>query len=119
MRGRPELDAQLQFLRLARLSEAGLVFCRGTPPQATFMFKHVLVRDVAYGSMLRPQRQHLHARIAEAYESRFPETARSQPELIAYHLTEAGMLEPAIDYWQRARLGVSPSVATRSSAAEK
>jgi hypothetical protein len=66
------------------------------------MFKHVLVRDVAYGSLLRAQRQHLHARIAEAYESRFPETAQSQPELIAYHLTEAGMLEPAIDYWRRA-----------------
>jgi predicted ATPase len=78
------------------------VFCRGTPPQASFFFKHVLVRDVAYGGLLRTRRQYLHARIAEAYESRLPETTRNQPELIAYHFTQAGMSEPAIDYWQRA-----------------
>ena len=87
---------------LSHLTGAGLVFWRGTPPQASFLFKHVLVRDVAYGGLLRAQRQHLHARIAEAYESRLPETARTQPELIAYHFTQAGMSERAIDYWRRA-----------------
>jgi predicted ATPase len=87
---------------LGRLNDAGLVFCRGTPPQATVMFKHALVRDVAYGSLLRARRQELHARIAQAYQSCIPETARTQPELIAHHFTEAGMVDPAIDYWRRA-----------------
>jgi class 3 adenylate cyclase len=65
---------------LGRLNDAGLVFCRGTPPQATVMFKHALVRDVAYGSLLRARRQELHARIAQAYQSCIPETARTQPD---------------------------------------
>ena len=94
-------DADLNAA-LARLSEAGLVSCRGTPPLATFLIKHALVRDVAYASLLRGPRQHLHTRIAEAYENRLAETARTQPELIAHHFTEAGLIEAAIDYLQRA-----------------
>jgi class 3 adenylate cyclase/predicted ATPase len=94
-------DADLQAA-LRRLGEAGLVLCRGAPPVATFLFKHVLVRDVAYGSLLRGMRKQLHARIAEVYATRFPETARAQPELIAHHFTEAGLIDPAVDYWRRA-----------------
>jgi predicted ATPase/class 3 adenylate cyclase len=87
---------------LDRIVAAGLLFRQGVPPQATYLFKHALVQEAAYGSLLRAQRQDLHARIAEAYTSRFTETARTQPELIAYHFTQAGMSEPAIDYWRRA-----------------
>ena len=94
-------DAGLQTA-LGRLGEAGLVLCRGTPPLATFLFKHALVQDVAYGSLLRGMRQELSARIAEVYENRFPEVAQAQPELIAHHFTEAGLIERAVDYWRRA-----------------
>ena len=87
---------------LDQLVEAGLVFRRGTPPQATFAFKHALVQDAAYASLLRAKRQELHARIAHVLEERFPDTAATQPELLARHHTEAGMSEPAIAYWQRA-----------------
>jgi len=72
------------------------------PPNAQYTFKHALVQDVAYASLLRANRQQLHARIATAYETRFPEVVRAQPELVAHHLTEAGLSDAAIDYWQRA-----------------
>jgi class 3 adenylate cyclase/predicted ATPase len=84
------------------LTASGLLFRQGAPPHASYLFKHALVQDAAYSSLLRAQRQYLHARIADAYENRLPETGRTQPELIAYHFTEAGKLEPAIDYWRRA-----------------
>jgi tetratricopeptide (TPR) repeat protein len=94
-------DHELQSA-LGRPINAGLVFCRGTPPQATFLFKHALVRDAAYGSMLRSQRQTLHARIASVLEERFPEIVDQQPELLAQHWTEAGSIKEAIDYWIKA-----------------
>jgi tetratricopeptide (TPR) repeat protein len=84
---------------LGQLSDAGLLFCRGTPPQATFLFKHALVRDAAYGMLLRGKRQELHARIAQALMERFPEIA---PEVVAHHLTEAGAFAAASGYWARA-----------------
>ena len=83
-------------------SRAELVFRRGEPPEATYTFKHALVRDAAYESLLKSRRQQLHARIAEALEERFPETARREPELLAHHCTEAGLAEQAVDYWRRA-----------------
>ena len=94
-------DADLQDA-LGRLSNAGLVLCRGKPPQATFVFKHALVRDVAYECLLRGQRQQFHARIASMIEQRFPEIAAQQPELLAHHLTEAGSAEEAVGYWIKA-----------------
>jgi predicted ATPase len=87
---------------LAQLTKSELIFRRGVPPQATYTFKHALVRDAAYESLLRSRRQELHARIAEILERQLPETADVQPELLAHHYTEAGLAEPAIRYWQRA-----------------
>jgi predicted ATPase len=93
-------NAELQ-VALDQLTEAGLVFRRGVAPQATFTFKHALVQDAAYATLLRAARQELHARIAQALEERFPEATEAQPELLARHYTEAGLPEPAIAYWQR------------------
>jgi predicted ATPase len=89
---------------LAQLAEAELVFRRGKPPQATYTFKHALVRDAAYESLLKSKRRELHGRIAEALEQSFPERAEVEPELLAYHLTEAELTEPAIAYWRTAGL---------------
>jgi len=87
---------------LGRLVDAGLVFQRGVPPEATFLFKHALVQDTAYGMLLRGPRRALHARIAKALEKRFPMLADAQPEILAHHCTEAGLLEKAVGYWSRA-----------------
>ena len=87
---------------LARLEDAELVFRRGTPPHATFTFKHALVQDAAYESMLRSKRQQVHAAIARVLEERFPETAETKPEVLAQHYCEAGMPERCIDYRLRA-----------------
>jgi predicted ATPase len=85
---------------LSRLTDAELVFCRGTPPQAIFLFKHALVRDVAYGSLLRGQRQQLHGRIADVLAEHFPTTAEA--ELLAHHYREGGMADAASAYFERA-----------------
>jgi class 3 adenylate cyclase/predicted ATPase len=84
---------------LDQLAAAGLVFRRGVPPRATFSFKHALVQDAAYSTLLRGQRRELHARIAKALEERFPET---QPEVLAHHCTEAGLTAAAVQHWCRA-----------------
>ena len=86
------LDAALN-----QLVASGLVFRRGTPPQATYAFKHALVQDAAYGTLLRSRRQELHARIATALERHFPEIVDQQPEFLAKHCTQAGLIERAID----------------------
>jgi len=72
------------------------------PPQATYTFKHALIQDVAYQSLLRSTRQHYHQRIAQALEAQFPEIVATQPELVAQHYTAAGCAEEAVVYWQRA-----------------
>ena len=87
---------------LSQLIDAELLYQRGRPPQATYVFKHALVQDVAYQSLLRSTRQRYHQRIAEVLEAQFPDTAATQPELLAQHHTEAGLAEQAIVYWQRA-----------------
>jgi class 3 adenylate cyclase/predicted ATPase len=87
---------------LAQLVSAELIFRRGTPPDAEYTFKHALVRDAAYGTLLKVRRQELHARIAQVYEDCFPEQMEMQPELIAYHCMNAGLAEKAIDYWEKA-----------------
>ncbi|WP_437971822.1 protein kinase [Sorangium sp. So ce260] len=84
---------------LAQLVDAELLFQRGRPPRATYTFKHALVQDAAYQSLLRSTRQVYHARIAAVLAERFPETP---PELLAHHYTEAALLGPAIAAWQRA-----------------
>jgi class 3 adenylate cyclase/predicted ATPase len=87
---------------LNRLVDAGLVFRRGTPPDAAYTFKHALVQDAAYGTLLRSARQQLHARIAAALEHRFPETVDTQPELLARHFGQAGHATRAIAYYLKA-----------------
>ena len=87
---------------LDRLITAGLLFRQGVPPDAIYLFKHALVQDVAYGTLLREPRRALHARIAETLESHFAEIAESQPELLARHCTEAGLIEKAAGLWGKA-----------------
>ena len=87
---------------LEQLASAELVFRRGTPPDAEYTFKHALVRDTAYETMLRNSRQRLHARIAAVFESKFPETAAATPEVLAQHYTAAKVAERAIPYWLKA-----------------
>jgi predicted ATPase len=84
------------------LTNAGLLFCRGMPPNSSYLFKHALVQDAAYATLLRVRRQQLHAAIAAALEREFPEIVAAQPELLAHHCTEAGELDKAIPYWSRA-----------------
>ena len=83
---------------LDQLVDAGLVFRRGAPPRASFMFKHALVQDAAYSTLLRSQRQELHARIARSIEQRFPEVVEGEPEILAHHYTQAGLADQAISY---------------------
>ena len=97
--GKPEAELASA---LDRLIAAGLLFRQGVPPQATYLFKHALVQDAAYGTLLREPRRALHARIAETLESRFAEIAENQPEVLARHFSEAGMSETAIQYWSKA-----------------
>jgi class 3 adenylate cyclase/predicted ATPase len=94
-------DAELAAA-LGRLIAAGLLFHQGIPPHASYLFKHALVQDAAYGTLLRETRRALHARIAEALESRFPDVAEGQPELLARHCTEAGLTEKAAGLWGKA-----------------
>jgi class 3 adenylate cyclase/predicted ATPase len=85
---------------LDRLIDAGLLFRQGVPPHATYLFKHALVQDAAYGTLLREPRRALHARIAETLEGQFAEIAESQPELLARHYTEASLIEKAVSFWR-------------------
>ena len=78
------------------------MYQRGVPPQATYTFKHALIQDAAYQSLLRSTRQQYHQRLAQVLAEQFPETAETQPELLAHHYTEAGLSEPAVAYWQQA-----------------
>jgi predicted ATPase len=87
---------------LHQLVGAEFLYQQGLPPQATYTFKHALIQDVAYQSLLRSTRQQYHQRIAQVLEAQFPETADTQPELLAHHYTEAGLVALAVEYWQRA-----------------
>jgi predicted ATPase len=87
---------------LDRLIAAGLLFRQGVPPHASYLFKNALVQDAAYGMLLREQRRVLHARIAETLEGQFADIAENQPELLARHYTEAGLIEKAAGFWGKA-----------------
>ncbi len=95
---------QVNALRdaLEQLVESELVFRRGARPDATYLFKHALVQDAAYESLLKSRRQQLHQSVAQALQSEFPATADTEPEILAHHYTQAGLTEPAITYWKRA-----------------
>ena len=85
-----------------QLTSAGLLLRQGTPPHASYLFKHALVQDAAYGTLLREPRRALHARIAGTLQTKFPEIAENQPELLARHFTEAGLIERAAGFWGKA-----------------
>src|SRR5437870_1015903 len=97
-----QLDDTTLQRELGRLVEAEIVYQRGVLPQATYTFKHALIRDAAYESLLKSTRQQYHQRIAQVLEVQFPETAETQPELVAHHYTEAGLTEKAVPYWHHA-----------------
>ncbi|MGB6540291.1 MAG: adenylate/guanylate cyclase domain-containing protein [Xanthobacteraceae bacterium] len=99
--GKP--DAELASA-LDRLIAAGLLFRQGAPPHAAYLFKHALVQDAAYGTLLREPRRALHARIAKSIESQFAQIVENQPELLAHHCSEAGLIEKAASYWGKAGL---------------
>jgi predicted ATPase len=110
----PETELQAA---IGRLVDAGLVFQRGVPPHATYLFKHALVRDATYASLLKSRRQQLHATIARVLEEHFPGVATTEPERIAHHYTAAGLAEPAVNYWLRAgKLAISRSATSEAVA---
>ncbi|HYU19382.1 MAG TPA: adenylate/guanylate cyclase domain-containing protein [Chloroflexota bacterium] len=96
------LDEETLQRQLARLVEAELLYQRGVPPHATYLFKHALVQETGYESLLKSKRQQYHQLIAQALAEQFPQVAETEPELLAHHYTEAGLKAQAIDYWQRA-----------------
>jgi predicted ATPase len=87
---------------LAKLVEAEVLYQRGLPPQARYLFKHALIQDTAYQSLLKSTRQQYHQQIAQVLEGQFAEITETQPELLAHHYTEAGLIAQAIPYWQQA-----------------
>jgi AAA ATPase-like protein/adenylate/guanylate cyclase family protein len=87
---------------LARLVEAELVYQSGVPPHARYLFKHALVQDAAYQSLLKSRRQQLHQQVAQVLVKQFPKTVVTQPELVAQHYTAAGLMAQALPYWQQA-----------------
>jgi predicted ATPase len=95
----PVDEASLQQA-LARLVTAEVLYQRGLPPQAHYVFKHALIQDAAYASLLKSTRQRYHQQIAQVLATRFPEIAETQPELLAHHATEAGLSAQAVGYWQ-------------------
>jgi class 3 adenylate cyclase/tetratricopeptide (TPR) repeat protein len=102
---------------LQRLTATGLVFRRGAPPDATYTFKHALVQDAAYDSILKSKRQEVHAHIAEALETAFRDRVANQPELLAYHHTQAGHLTEAIPLWRKAGESALTRVALQEAVA--
>src|SRR5262249_48620518 len=96
---RPERELQAA---LRQLSDAGLLFCHGTAPHTSYLFKHALVQDAAYGTLLRGRRQELHGRVATALETHFGDLVERQPELLAHHLTAAGDTARAAQQWLKA-----------------
>jgi predicted ATPase len=94
-------DAALQA-RLGQLVGAELLYQRGRPPRARYVFKHALIQDAAYASMLKSTRQRYHQQVAQSFAQHFPELVETQPEVVAHHYTEAGLTAQAIPYWQKA-----------------
>ena len=102
LRAVSSLDETTLQQGLAQLIDAELVYQRGLPPRSQYSFKHALIQDAAYQSLLKSTRQRAHQRIAQVLEAQFPETVETQPELLAQHYTEAGLSAQAITYWQHA-----------------
>jgi predicted ATPase/class 3 adenylate cyclase len=105
-------DAATLQAGLAQLVTAELLYQRGRPPRARYMFKHALIQDAAYASLLKSTRQQIHQQIAQVFEARFPAVVATQPELVAQHYTAAGCHEQAVRYWQQAGQQASERSAT-------
>jgi class 3 adenylate cyclase/predicted ATPase len=97
-----QVDASTLQRELGRLVEAEIIYQRGLPPHATYTFKHALIQDAAYASLLNSSRQQYHQRIAQILEAQFPDTVATQPELLAYHYSEAALPAQALPYWHQA-----------------
>ncbi len=107
-------EANLQA-ELDKLVQAEILYQKGRPPRCTYIFKHALLEDALYNALVKDKRQQFHRRIAEALETRFPQTVETQPELLAHHFTEAGLPEKAVGYWLQAGTAVEGAVGRRRS----
>ncbi len=107
----PQLAAALD-----RLIQGEIIFRRGVPPNASYVFKHALVQDAAYQSLLKSRRQQLHARFAEVLAKRFPDLVNSQPQVLAHHLTEAGLFDAASEAWAQVGLAALSRAAMKEAA---
>ena len=96
------LDDAALSAHLEQLVTSEFLYQRGVSPEASYIFKHALIQDAAYSSLIISRRQQYHRRVAQVPEERFPETVEAQPELVAHHYTEAGFKQQAIDFWQQA-----------------
>jgi serine/threonine protein kinase/tetratricopeptide (TPR) repeat protein len=102
LRAAVELDEPRLRAELDKLVGAGMLFPKGSPPRCTYTFKHALIQDAAYQSMVKKRRQHFHNRVAEALEASFPDVVETQPEVVAHHLAEAGETARSVEYWGKA-----------------
>jgi predicted ATPase/class 3 adenylate cyclase len=110
----PEDDLQSA---LAKLADAELIYARGIPPEATYSFKHALIQDAAYNALLKSRRKQVHERVARVHEMEAGRTAEIQPELLAHHYTEAGLIALAISYWHKAGQRAAQSSASKEALA--
>jgi predicted ATPase len=108
------IEEQVLQSGLGQLVVDELLYQRGRPPRSRYLFKHALIQDAAYQSLLKRTRQQYHERVAKLLEDRFPELASTQPELVAHHYTEANCPAPAIAYWHKA----GAAAASRSASLE-
>jgi class 3 adenylate cyclase/predicted ATPase len=110
------LESSVLAAALERLVQSDMVAQRGEPPNAIYNFKHALIRDAAYQTILKSRKRDLHRRVAETLERRYPDMARSEPELLAHHYTEADVTERALDFWQAAAMKASANLAHAEAA---
>jgi predicted ATPase len=110
------LESSVLAAALERLVQSDMVAQRGEPPNAIYNFKHALIRDAAYQTILKSRKRDLHRRVAETLERRYPDMARSEPELLAHHYTEADVTERALDFWHAAAMKASANLAHAEAA---
>jgi predicted ATPase len=103
-------------VELAKLVTAELLYQKGKPPESTYQFKHALIQDAAYSSLLKSKKQQVHRRVAVALEKQFSTLVKNQPELLAHHFTEAGLVPQGIDYWTKAGLRSQERLANAEAA---
>ena len=111
---RPEMDLESALYRLV---QSELVFSQGLPPEATYRFKHALIQDIAYGSILRRRRQELHHRVAKVFKDEIPQVGETTPEVIAFHFSEADQFELAVPFWVSAVLECTRNMALQEALA--